>query len=147
MSRLLVRTPGVAPFILIGVLLALALGPSLNVIALGEDTARALGANLNRTRVLSVVAITLLCGAATAAVGPIAFVGLAVPHLARALIGPDQRWLLPYSMVLAPVLLLLADIVGRLVVRPGELQAGLVTAFLGAPVFVAVILRRRIVPL
>jgi len=137
----------VAPFIVIGALLALGLGPSLNVIALGEDTAHALGANLNRTRVLSAVAITLLCGAATAAVGPIAFVGLAVPHLARAMVGPDQRWLLPYSLILAPTLLLLADIAGRLVVRPGELQAGLVTAFIGAPVFLAVILRRRIVPL
>ncbi|HEV7963331.1 MAG TPA: iron chelate uptake ABC transporter family permease subunit [Actinoplanes sp.] len=138
---------GVTPFVVAGAVLALGLGPSLNVMALGEDTARALGANLNRTRVLSAVAITLLCGAATAAVGPIAFVGLAVPHAARALVGPDQRWLLPYSMVLAPTLLLLADIVGRVVVRPGELQAGLVTAFLGAPVFLAVILRRRIVPM
>jgi iron complex transport system permease protein len=138
---------GVTPFVVVGAVLALGLGPPLNVIALGEDTARALGAHLNRTRVLSAVAITLLCGAATAAVGPIAFVGLAVPHAARALVGPDQRWLLPYSMVLAPTLLLLADIIGRVVVRPGELQAGLVTAFLGAPVFLAVILRRRIVPL
>jgi iron complex transport system permease protein len=138
---------GVAPFIVVGVLLALGLGPSLNVVALGEDVAQALGANLNRTRVLSAIAITLLCGAATAAVGPIAFVGLAVPHIARTLVGPDQRWLLPYSLVLAPTLLLLADVAGRLVVRPGELQAGLVTAFIGAPVFLAVILRRRIVPL
>jgi iron complex transport system permease protein len=137
----------VAPFILVGVLLALALGPSLNVIALGEDTARALGANLNRTRVLTAVAVTLLCGAATAAVGPIAFVGLAVPHIARTLVGPDQRWLLPYSLVLAPTLLLLADVAGRVIARPGEVPAGLITAFIGAPVFLAVILRRRIVPL
>jgi iron complex transport system permease protein len=137
----------VAPFILVGVVLTLGLGPSLNVIALGEDTARALGANLNRTRVLSAIAITLLCGAATAAVGPIAFVGLAVPHIARTLVGPDQRWLLPYSLILAPTLLLAADIIGRVVARPGEVQAGLVTAFIGAPVFIAVILRRRIVPL
>jgi iron complex transport system permease protein len=138
---------GVLPFIVIGTVLALGLGPSLNVIALGEDTARALGANLNRTRVLTAISVTLLCGAATAAVGPIAFVGLAVPHIARTLVGPDQRWLLPYSLVLAPTLLLLADIAGRIVARPGELQAGLVTAFIGAPVFLAVILRRRIVPL
>jgi iron complex transport system permease protein len=138
---------GVTPFVVVGALLALGLGPALNVIALGEDTARALGANLNRTRVLSAVAITLLCGAATAAVGPIAFVGLAVPHVARALVGPDQRWLLPYSLVLAPTLLLLADVAGRVVVRPGELQAGLVTAVVGAPVFLAVVLHRRIVPL
>ena len=138
---------GVLPFIAAGTLITLALGPSLNVIALGEDTARALGANLNRTRLLSAVAIVLLCGAATAAVGPIAFVGLAVPHVARTLVGPDQRWLLPYSLILAPALLLLADVAGRVLVRPGELQAGLVTAFIGAPVFLAVILRRRIVPL
>ncbi|MFB9360255.1 FecCD family ABC transporter permease [Actinoplanes nipponensis] len=138
---------GVAPFLLVGVLLALGLGPSLNVIALGEDTARALGANLNRTRVLSAVAVTLLCGAATAAVGPIAFVGLAVPHIARTVVGPDQRWLLPYSLVLAPALLLLADVAGRVIARPGEIPAGLITAFIGAPVFLAVILRRRIVPL
>jgi iron complex transport system permease protein len=137
----------VAPFILVGVVLTLGLGPSLNVIALGEDTARALGAHLNRTRLLSAIAITLLCGAATAAVGPIAFVGLAVPHIARTLVGPDQRWLLPYSLVLAPTLLLAADIAGRVIARPGEVQAGLVTAFLGAPIFIAVILRRRIVPL
>ncbi|MCA2215920.1 iron chelate uptake ABC transporter family permease subunit [Wangella sp. NEAU-J3] len=138
---------GVAPFIVAGMLLALALGPSLNVIALGEDAARALGANLNRTRVLSAVSITLLCGAATAAAGPIAFVGLAVPHIARALVGPDQRWLLPYSVILAPTLLLIADVLGRVLARPGELQVSLVTAVLGAPVFLAVILRRRIVPL
>jgi iron complex transport system permease protein len=138
---------GVTPFVLAGALLALGLGPCLNVIALGEDTARALGVNLRRTRVLTAVAITLLCGAATAAVGPIAFVGLGVPHVARALVGPDQRWLLPYSLVLAPTLLLFADVLGRVVARPGELPAGLVTAFLGAPVFLAVILRRRIVPL
>ncbi|MFC3382360.1 iron chelate uptake ABC transporter family permease subunit [Couchioplanes azureus] len=137
----------VLPFIAAGVLLTLALGPSLNAIALGEDTARALGANLNRTRMLSALAITLLCGAATAAVGPIGFIGLAVPHIARTLVGPDQRWLLPYSLVLAPVLLLLADILGRVLARPGELEVGLVTAFLGAPVFIAIILRRRIVPL
>jgi iron complex transport system permease protein len=138
---------GVLPFIVVGAVLALALGPSLNVVALGEDTARALGANLNRTRVAGAVAITLLCGGSTAAVGPIAFVGLAVPHVARALVGPDQRWLLPYSMVLAPTLLVLADVLGRVVGGPGGLQAGLVCAFVGAPVFLAVILRRRIVPL
>ena len=137
----------VTPFIVVGVLLALGLGPSLNVIALGEDTARALGANLNRTRVLTAIAVTLLCGAATAAVGPIAFVGLAVPHIARALVGLDQRWLLPYSLLLAPALLLLADVAGRVVARPGEVPAGLITAFVGAPVFLAVVLHRRIVPL
>ncbi|MCO8302298.1 iron ABC transporter permease, partial [Streptomyces sp. RKCA744] len=96
----------VAPFLLVGAVLALSLGRSLNAVALGDDTARALGTNLNRTRALSMAAVTLLCGAATAACGPIAFVGLIVPHLVRALTGPDMRWILPYAAVLSPVLLL-----------------------------------------
>ncbi|NJP82925.1 iron chelate uptake ABC transporter family permease subunit, partial [Streptomyces sp. AA8] len=90
------------------------------------------------------LAITLLCGAATAAVGPIAFVGLAVPHVARLIAGPDQRWVLPYSAVLAAALLLAADILGRVVLRPQELEAGVVTAFLGAPLFIALVRRKRI---
>jgi len=93
------------------------------------------------------VAVTLLCGAATAAAGPIVFVGLTVPHVARALCGPDQRWVLPYSAVLAPTFLLAADVLGRVVGRPGELEVGIVTALLGGPVFVALIRRRRIAQL
>ncbi|GAA0794348.1 iron chelate uptake ABC transporter family permease subunit [Spirilliplanes yamanashiensis] len=131
-------------FVAAGALLALALGRPLNALALGADSAQALGAHVGRTRLLTAVAITVLCGAATAAIGPVAFLGLAVPHAARAFVGPDQRWLLPYCAVLAPVVLLVADVVGRLVVRPGELEAGLVTALIGAPVFLAIVLRRRI---
>jgi len=89
----------------------------------------------------------VLCGAATAAAGPIAFVGLVVPHVARLLCGPDYRWILPYSAVLAPILLLGADVLGRVVVRPGELQVGIVTAAIGAPFFVWLVRRRNLAEL
>jgi len=137
----------IAPFIAIGLLLAFALGRPLNAIGLGDEAGRALGASLARTRVLSGIAITLLCGAATAAVGPIVFIGLTVPHVARAITGPDQRWVLPYSALLAPVLLLAADVLGRVVNRPGELEVGIVSAIIGAPVFIAIVRRRRIAQL
>jgi iron complex transport system permease protein len=137
----------VAPFLVAGALLCALLARPLNALALGDDAGRALGAHVGRTRVAGAVAITLLCGAATAAIGPIVFVGLTVPHVARAIVGPDQRWVLAYSAVLAPVLLLGADVIGRLVARPGELQVGIVTAFLGAPVFIALVRRKRIAQL
>lgn len=137
----------VAPFIGAGVLLALALARPLNAIALGDDTARALGTSLTRTRVLAMTAITLLCGAATAACGPIVFIGLMVPHIVRSITGPDLRWTLPYAAVLSPVLLLGADIAGRLVARPGELQAGIITALIGGPVFIHLVRRRRMAQL
>ncbi|TCO62639.1 FecCD family ABC transporter permease [Actinocrispum wychmicini] len=136
-----------APFIGVGIVLALALSRSLNALALGDQAARALGAHIGRTRVVGVIAVTLLCGAATAAVGPIAFVGLAVPHVARLIAGPDQRWVLPYSMVLAPVLLIGSDVLGRVINSPEELQVGIVTAFIGAPVFVLLCRRRRVTKL
>jgi iron complex transport system permease protein len=136
-----------APFIVAGVALALALARSLNAVALGDDAGRALGASPARTRALGAVAITLLCGAATAAAGPIAFVGLAVAHAARALTGPDQRWVLPFSALLAPVMVLGADVLGRVVIRPGELEVGIVSAVVGGPLFVAIVRRRRIAQL
>jgi iron complex transport system permease protein len=137
----------VGPYLLGGAIAALLLARPLNVLALGDDAGRALGAHLGRTRALGTLAVTLLCGASTAAVGPIAFVGLTVPHAARAITGPDQRWVLPYSAVLAPILLLGSDIVGRVVARPGEIEVGIVTAFVGAPVFIALVRRRRIAQL
>ncbi|MGI8329558.1 FecCD family ABC transporter permease [Actinomadura scrupuli] len=134
----------IGPFLLAGILLAMCLARPLNALALGEDAGRALGVRPGRTRALGGLAVMMLCGAATAAVGPIAFVGLAVPFAVRTLIGPDQRWVLPYSLLLAPVLLLGADIVGRVLGAPGELETGIVTAFLGAPVFLLLVRRARI---
>jgi iron complex transport system permease protein len=133
----------VLPFLAVGMIVALALARPLNAVAMGDDTARALGANLNRTRALSMAAATVLCGAATAACGPIVFVGLMVPHVVRSFTGPDLRWILPYATVLSPVLLLGADVVGRMVARPAELQVGIVTAVLGGPVFIFLVRRRR----
>ena len=134
----------VLPFLAAGALLAFGLSGALNALALGDETARALGNSVTRTRVLGALAVTLLCGAATAAAGPIGFIGLTVPHIARMVTGPDHRWLIPYSLVLGPILLLGADVVGRVVARPGEIQVGIVTAVVGAPVFVALVRRRRI---
>jgi iron complex transport system permease protein len=132
----------IVPFIVVGLVIAMALARPLNALALGEEGGRALGVRVGRSRVLTMVAVTLLCGAATAAAGPIVFVGLAVPHIARALTGPDQRRVLPLSAVIGAILLLAADIVGRVVVEPGELEVGIVTAFVGAPVFIALVRRR-----
>ncbi|MFB7711147.1 FecCD family ABC transporter permease [Streptomyces sp. NPDC056105] len=137
----------VLPFIAVGSVLALGLARPLNAMAMGDDTARALGANLNRTRALSMAAATLLCGAATAACGPIVFVGLMVPHVVRSFTGPDLRWILPFSAVLSPVLLLGADVVGRLVARPAEVQVGIVTAIIGGPVFIYLVRRRKVTQL
>jgi iron complex transport system permease protein len=137
----------VAPFIVVGLALALALARPLNAVALGEDAGRALGARPARTRAVGAVAVTLLCGAATAAAGPIAFVGLAVAHAARALTGPDQRWVLSFSALIAPVMVLGADVIGRVVIRPGELEVGIVSALVGGPLFVAIVRRRRIAQL
>ncbi|WP_327693939.1 FecCD family ABC transporter permease [Streptomyces sp. NBC_00459] len=133
----------VLPFIVAGTVLALLLARPLNAVAMGDDTARALGADLKRTRALSMAAATVLCGAATAACGPIVFVGLMVPHAVRSFTGPDLRWILPYATVLSPVLLLGADVIGRIVARPAELQVGIVTAVIGGPVFIFLVRRRR----
>jgi iron complex transport system permease protein len=115
--------------------------------ALGDDVAKALGRRTALTRIQGAVAVTLLTGAAVAVVGPIVFVGLVVPHVARAITGPDHRWLLPYSMVLSPILLLAADIIGRVIGRPGEVDVGIVVAFIGAPFFIALVRRRRLAEL
>jgi iron complex transport system permease protein len=133
------------PFIVVGGILALVTGRMLNALALGDDVARGLGQNVTVARALSATAIVLLCGSATAMAGPIVFVGLAVPHIARRIVGPDYRGILVLSALLGPTLLIAADILGRLVSQPGELQAGLVVAFLGAPVLIALVRRRKLV--
>ncbi len=137
----------VAPFILAGIVLALLTSRILDGLALGDDVARGLGLKVQRGRAMVGFAAVILAGAATAAAGPIAFVGLTVPHLARAFTGPNYRWILPYSMLLAPILLLGADIIGRIIVPPGELQVGIVTAALGAPFFIALVRRRKLAEL
>ncbi len=137
----------VAPFIALGLCLALAIAPALNAAILGDDAARALGLNLIRLRVAIVIAVTLLAGAATAAVGPITFVGLMVPHAVRWLVGPDQKRIVPLTMLVSAILLLASDIAGRLVIFPDELEAGIVVAFIGAPVLIMLARSARTSPL
>jgi iron complex transport system permease protein len=137
----------VAPFVVAGVVLAFLNAPALNLLGLGEDVARGLGQRIWAARLVGLAAVTLLCGAATAACGPIAFVGLVVPHVVRAITGPDHRWLLPCSGLFGAAVLLAADVLGRVLARPAELQAGVVLALVGAPFFLALVRRRRTVAL
>ncbi len=134
----------VSPFLLGGVLLGLLTARQLNAMSLGEDIARALGQRTAAVRVICAVLVVALAGASVAAAGPIAFVGLAVPHIARGLVGPDYRWILPYCAVVGPTLLLVADMFGRVVARPGELQVGIVTAMVGAPFLIYLARRRKL---
>lgn len=137
----------VAPFIVAGLLVALLAGRWLNALALGDDVARSLGQRVGRVRAASALGFVLLSGGAVAAAGPIAFVGLTVPHVARTLVGADYRWIVPYSIVLGAILLLASDVLGRVVARPGELEVGIVTAVLGAPFFIWLVRRRRLAEL
>jgi iron complex transport system permease protein len=137
----------VLPFIVVGSVAALACGRALNGLALGEDVARALGLRVGWSRFVLFASVAVLAGAATAACGPIAFLGLAVPHLARMICGPDYRWILCYSVVLGPIVLLLADILGRLVLPSGELQVGVVLGVLGGPIFIALVRYRDLAEL
>lgn len=131
-----------APYIGFGLLLAAALARPLNLLALGHALAQALGLRTSLCRLLGLLCAAMLAAAATAAAGPIAFVGLAVPHMARRVAGPDLRWLLAYCAVLGPLLMLIADILARLLRAPAELLTGVVVAFIGAP-FLLAALRRR----
>lgn len=130
--------------IVVGLGIAMALGRSLNTLALGDDLAAALGQRVVVARALGALVTVLLAGAATAAVGPVGFVGLAVPHAVRRVTGPDNRWTLPLSAIVAPSLLLVADVVGRVIDPPGEVQVGIVTAAIGAPVFIALVRSRAV---
>ena len=134
----------IAPFVVVGVLLACALGPALNALALGIDSARALGVRVNLVRTLTIVSITLLAGAATAAVGPIMFVGLAVPFLVRAGFGADQRLVIPICALAGPVMMLLSDTLARVAGGTAEVQVGIMTAILGGPFFIGIVRRRKL---
>ncbi|WP_436776787.1 FecCD family ABC transporter permease [Yinghuangia sp. YIM S09857] len=134
----------IGPFVVAGLGLALFLAGRLNALALGDDLASSLGTPVRRTRALGALAVILLTGAAVAAAGPITFVGLVIPHIVRGLVGPDARWLIPCSGLAGATLVLTADVIGRLVARPAELEVGVVTAFIGAPFLVALVKSGRL---
>ncbi|MBB5853874.1 FecCD family ABC transporter permease [Amycolatopsis umgeniensis] len=133
------------PFFVAGVVIAVVLARALNALALGEDTARGLGANPALVRAAGMVAVGLLSAAATAACGPIAFVGLMIPHVVRSLIGQDERWVMLLSALLGPVLLLGCDILGRVAASPAEIQVGVMTDVVGGIAFVIVARRLKAV--
>lgn len=134
----------VLPFMALGILVCLANARGMNTLALGDETAVGLGANVRRTRLVSASGAVLLCGVATAIAGPIAFVGLVVPHVFRLLIGTDHRWLLPISALGGAALLVGADVVGRVIARPEEIEVGIVTSVIGAPVLIWVVRQQRV---
>ncbi|MBO0515323.1 FecCD family ABC transporter permease [Streptomyces beijiangensis] len=133
------------PFLLVGVVLVLCVARGLDALALGEDVAKGLGQNVAVVRIVGGIGATVLTGAGVAAAGPIAFIGLAVPHIARAVVGNDHRWVLPMAALIGPVMLLVADTVGRVVFPPSEVPAGVMTALIGVP-FLVTLVRRKAVP-
>jgi iron complex transport system permease protein len=134
----------VVPFLLAGFVVSMLSARGLNSLALGDDLAAGLGENVALTRAASALGAVLLCGAATAVAGPIGFVGLVVPHLCRLLVGVDHRWLLPFSALAGACLLVAADVVGRIVARPAEVDVGIVTALVGAPFFIYIVRRQKV---
>ncbi|MFE9199771.1 FecCD family ABC transporter permease [Streptomyces albidoflavus] len=138
------RIGHVLPFLVAGFLLCLLSARALNSLALGDELAAGLGERVALVRAVAALGAVLLCGAATAVAGPIAFVGLVVPHTCRLLVGVDHRWLLPLSMLLGAVLLTAADVVGRVVARPSEIDVGIVTALIGAPFFIYIVRRQKV---
>jgi iron complex transport system permease protein len=137
----------VMPFLAVGAVVTLGTGRVLNGLALGDDVARGLGQRVTLGRGVTALGVIVLCGASTALAGPIGFVGLVVPHVARAFVGGDYRRVLPLSALAGASLLVAADVLGRLVLPPAEVQAGVMTAVLGAPVFVWLVRRRKAVAL
>lgn len=134
----------VAPFLAVGTVVALLSARSLNSLALGDELAAGLGERVALARGVASLAAVILCGAATAVAGPIGFVGLVVPHVCRLLVGPDYRWLLPFSALAGAALLTVSDVIGRVVARPDEVDVGIITALVGAPFFIIIVRRQKV---
>ena len=134
----------VIPFLILGMLLGICLAPTLNALALGDDVATSLGVKTSTIRIIVAFAGVLLCGATTALAGPISFVGLMVPHMMRFLCGPNLQYIIPMSAIGGAVILTTSDIIGRLIGSPSELEAGIITAFLGAPILIVIAMRAKV---
>lgn len=128
-----------APYLIVGLLVALGLGRQITTLALGDDVAAGLGQNVAWIKGLSALAVVVLAGTAVALAGPVGFVGLVIPHVVRFFVGEDYRWILPYSMLLGASFLVGSDVVGRVIARPSELPVGVMTALIGGPVFIALV--------
>lgn len=139
-SKLWILTPVIA----FGLILGLAITPALDALSLGDDVASGLGVKVQRIRLAATLSAVVLCGASTAFAGPIGFVGLMVPHVVRLLLGPNLKLIVPLSAVGGSVLLTIADVIGRLIGAPGELEAGIITAFIGAPILITIAKKTKV---
>jgi iron complex transport system permease protein len=133
----------VAPFLIVGFAICFVSAGKLNMLALGDELAAGLGERVAVARSVATLGAVMLCGSSTAVTGPIGFVGLVVPHACRLLVGVDYRWLIPFSAVAGAVLLVGADVLGRIIARPAELDVGIITAFIGAPFFIYIVRRQK----
>ncbi|MBW7475768.1 iron ABC transporter permease [Paenibacillus oenotherae] len=132
------------PFLLVGILIGFIAAPALNALALGDDVATGLGVRTGTLRLIAAIAGVLLCGATTALAGPIGFIGLLSTHIIRLILGPDLRLIIPMSAIAGAIILTLSDVGGRLIGSPGELEVGVVTAFIGAPILIIVAMRSKV---
>lgn len=132
------------PFLIIGILIAIFTGPGLNALALGDEVATGLGVRTGTIRLIAALGGVLLCGATTALAGPIGFIGLLATHVIRLLIGPDLRYIIPMSALSGAIILTMSDVLGRLLGSPGELEVGIVTAFVGAPILILITMKAKI---
>ncbi|WP_055482370.1 FecCD family ABC transporter permease [Sphaerimonospora mesophila] len=138
------RIGHVLPFLAVGFVICLLSARALNSLALGDELAAGLGERVAVVRATAALGAIVLCGASTAVAGPIGFVGLVVPHACRLLVGVDHRWLLPFSTLVGAALLTAADVVGRMVTRPSDVEVGIVTALIGAPFFIHIVRRQKV---
>lgn len=134
----------VLPFILIGLIIAIIISSSLNALALGDDMATSLGVKVNLIRVIAGLSSVMLCGAITALAGPIGFVGLMVPHFIRLIFGSDMRYMIPFSAIYGSILLVFSDVLGRVLTSPGDIEVGIITAFIGAPIFILAVRKAKV---
>jgi iron complex transport system permease protein len=131
------------PFLIVGILIALFTAPALNALALGDEAATGLGVRTGTLRLISAFGGVLLCGAATALAGPIGFIGLLATHVMRLVIGPDLRYIIPMSALSGAIILTISDVCGRILGSPGELEVGVVTAFIGAPILILITMKAK----
>lgn len=131
------------PFLLIGILIAVFSASALNALALGDEVAKGLGVRTGTLRLIAAFGGVLLCGATTALAGPIGFIGLLAPHVLKLMIGPDLRYIIPMSAISGAIILTIADVGGRLIGSPGELEVGIVTAFIGAPILILLTMKAK----
>ena len=130
---------GISATAVVGAVIALKISPSLDRLSLGDSTAFHLGVNVARTRLIALVALSLLAGGAVSTVGSIAFIGLAAPHIARFIYGPSHRNLIIHTAIIGALLVVVADTLARSIAQPNELPIGLITSLLGAPVLIALV--------